>query len=229
MKLLLRQLPRTTKGTSRMPYLAPDAAIALEAIEKDTDGLIYTEMWRDPMSSLLVRRTKRTSLLPGYSPHNFGLAVDLDVKTILAEKKIRYEDLLRIMKKRGWVCHRRDGLENETDSDHFNFLGEYSAKYLTRCTMDPTTWGNAAELFIWERFGKDFQLELREVQLILTHLRFYTGTITGMKDMYTRESILAFQRAWDLIQSGSPDMTTCRVLAFVTAERELSPAPAWVP
>lgn len=226
MKLVLRQLPRTIRGTSRLPFLAQDAADALVAIEKDTDGLIYTDMWRDPTMSLLSRRMKKTSQLPGYSPHNFGLAVDIDVKAILEEKKIRYEDLLRIMKKRGWICFRRDGLEGP-DYDHFNFLGEFSAKYLTRCTLDPTTWGNAAEYFIWERFGKELQLETRDVQLRLTALRFYTGPITGMKDLYTREAILAFQRAWDLIQSGSPDMTTCRVLAFVTAERELSPAPAW--
>lgn len=211
-----------------MPYLAPDAAASLIAIEKDTDGLVYTDMWRDPLSSLLNRRTKRTSQLPGYSPHNYGLAIDLDVKAILEEKKIRYEDLLRILRKRGWVCHRRDGLIDEPDYDHFNFLGDLAEKYLIKCTMDPASWTNAAELRIWERFGKDFQIELRDVQILLTKLRIYTGQITGMRDMYTREAILAFQRAWDLVQSGAPDMATCRVLVYVTAERDLSPAPAWV-
>lgn len=212
-----------------MPYLAPDAALALEALERDTDGLIYTDMWRDPTTSLLVRRLKRTSQLPGYSSHNYGLAVDLDVKAILSEKKIRYEDLLRIMKKRGWICYRRDGLEDKPDYDHFNFLGEYSEKYLVKCTMDPTTWSLPAELVMMERFGKDFQLEVRDVQVLLTRLRLYTGQITGMKDPYTREAIMAFQRAWDLVQSGSADMSLQRVLAYVTADRELSPAPAWVP
>lgn len=211
-----------------MPYLAPDAAASLLAIEKDTDGLVYTDMWRDPLSSLLNRRTKRTSQLPGYSPHNYGLAVDLDVKTILEEKKIRYEDLLRILRKRGWVCHRRDGLLDEPESDHFNYLGELAEKYLVKCTMDPASWSNAAEMRIWERFGKDFQIELRDVQILLTKLRFYTGQITGTRDLYTREAILAFQRAWDLVQSGAPDMSTCRVLVYIMAERELSPAPAWV-
>lgn len=212
----------------RLPYLAPDAAQALIAIEKDTDGLVYTDMWRDPTSSLLNRRTRKTSQLPGYSAHNFGLAVDLDVKTILDEKKIRYEDLLRIMQRRGWYCHRRDGQENAPESDHFTYLGDLQEKYLIRCTMDPVTWDNAAELRIWERFGKDFQIELRNVQLLLTKLRFYTGLVNGMKDMYTREAILAFQRAWDLVQSGQADVQTCRVLAFVTAQWELSPSPAWV-
>lgn len=212
----------------RLPYLAVDAAQALLAVEKDTDGLIYTDMWRDPTSSLLNRRLRRTSQLPGFSAHNYGLAVDLDVKAILEEKKIRYEDLLHLMKRRGWICHRRDGQEDAPESDHFTFLGEYAQKYLTKCTMDPSTWDNAAEFRIWERHAQDFQIELRTVQLLLTRLRFYTGLVTGMRDMYTREAILAFQRAWDLVQSGQPDMSTCRALVFVTAQWELSPAPAWV-
>lgn len=227
MKLVLQQLPTSTRGTIRMPYLAPDAAAALLAVERDTDGLIYMDMWRDPMASLLARRTSRTSQLPGYSSHNYGLAVDLNVKAILDEKKIRYEDLLRIMKKRGWVCHRRDGQGDLNEANHFNFLGEYAEKYLVKCTMDPTTWQIAAELRIWERFGHEFQIDLKMVQVLLAKLKFYAGPVTGQKDQYTREAILAFQRAWDLIHSGSNDMTTCRALVVICAERELVPKTSW--
>jgi hypothetical protein len=63
MKLVLHQLP-SVRGNVRMPYLAPEAAVALLAIEKDTDGLVYTDMWRDPTASLLARRTKKISQLP---------------------------------------------------------------------------------------------------------------------------------------------------------------------
>lgn len=226
MKLVLQQLPTSTRGTSRMPFLAPDAAAALVAVERDTGGLVYTDMWRDPIASLAAKRLSQTSQLPGYSAHNFGLAVDLDLKIILREKKIRYENLLHIMKKRGWVCQRRDGDGEKSEASHFNFLGEYAEKYLVKCTMDPITWQLAAELRIWERFGKDFQIDIREVQVLLARIGFYTGPFTGTKDAYTREAILAFQRAWDLIQSGSPDSSLCRALVFVTTDRDLLPARA---
>lgn len=225
MKLVLHQL--SVRGKVRSPYLSPEAALALLAVEKDTDGLVYTDMWRDGMSCLVSRRTRSGTQLPGYSTHNYGLSVDLDVKVILEQKKIRYEDLLRIMKKRGWYCHRRDGLETWPGGDHFNYLGPGAQKYLERTTLDPTSWDLPGEMKIWELYGKYFQLTLKEVQERLIQLRFFTGPATGQSDAYTREAILAFQRAWDLIQTGMPDMTTCRVLVFVTAELEMGQIPAW--
>jgi peptidoglycan hydrolase-like protein with peptidoglycan-binding domain len=89
------------------------------------------------------------------------------------------------------------------------------------------TWQLPAETRIVERFGKEFHLDSRQVQEHLSRLGFYMGACTGQKDAYTREGILAFQRAWDLIQTGSIDMTLCRVLSFVTAEREVIPVPDW--
>lgn len=227
MKLILQQLPTTLKGTARMPFLAPDAVQALLAVERDTDGLVYTDLWRDPVASLLARRTRRTSQLPGYSAHNFGLAVDLDVRLVLEKKKILYEDLLRFMCKRGWFCHRRDGEDGKPEHEHFNFLGEKSEKYLAKTTLDPASWQNAAELAIWDRYGAHFQMETKEVQERLSTIGLFAGPFTGQRDSYTREAILAFQRAWDLTQSGAPDMTLCRVLAFVTAEVERIQLPSW--
>lgn len=213
-----------------MPFLAPDAAAALMAVEKDLPGLAYEDMWRDPAASLLARRTNPNGQLPGYSTHNFGLAVDLDMKTILKEGKLRYlEDIIKLMKKRGWYCHRRDGEAGHFDSGHFNFLGVGSAEnYLSKCTFDPKTWQIPAELCIWDRHSKDFQLSAVEVQQNLSKIGFYAGPATGERDGYTREAILAFQRAWDLPQSGSADLAFCRVLAFVTAEREVLQLPSWI-
>lgn len=226
MKLMLQQLPNV-KGEVRQPLLAPEAALALVAVEKDTDGLVYTDMWREPVASLLARRTRRGSQLPGYSSHNYGLAVDLNVKSILIQKKIRYEDLLWIMKKRGWFCHRRDGQGDMPESDHFTFLGEKSEKYLAKCSQDPTTWQTPAEIRIWELYSNDFQLTTEEVSVRLVKMGFLSEP-TKKRDIYMREAILAFQRAWDLTETGSPDMTLCRVLSFVTAEREVLPLPSWI-
>jgi hypothetical protein len=93
---------------------------------------------------------------------------------------------------------------------------------LVKCTLDPITWDNPIEARIFERHGKDFQLSTRRAQELLTSIGFYNGDISGIGDLYTREAAMAFQRAWDLIESALLDTTTCRVLAFVTAEREVT-------
>lgn len=218
MKLLLQKV-MNVKGDARRPYLAVDAAISLESIEADTDGLLYSEIWRDAVDSLLAKRLKDNALV-GYSAHNYGLAVDLNVPTILKQKKILYEDLLWLMKRRGWYCFRRDGFEGRHGYNHFNFLGENAEKYLSKSTQDPTTWATVPELRIWERHGSDFHMETLEVQTRLTEIGLFTEPFTGQRDLYTREAIMAFQRTWDLVQTGSPDMTLCRALAFVTADIE---------
>lgn len=212
-----------------MKYLAPDAAESLLKLEKDTGGLIYLDMWRDPVSSLVAKRTRRSSQIPGYSPHNYGLGFDIDLKRYLSEKKIRYEDLLYFLKKRGWFCHRRDGDEKAPGADHFNFLGEAPNQYLLKCTMDPVTWDNAAEEKIFERHQSAFRLSTEQVQTQLATIGFYAGEPTGTNDLYTREAVMAFQRAWDLIENGQIDMTLCRVVAFVTSHRELRSALPKVP
>lgn len=221
MKILLQKIPNI-KGEVRRPFLSHEAALALRTIEKDTDGLIYKDMWRDAVATMAARRIRKSGQLPGYSPHNYGLSVDLDVEALLEQKKIRYEDLLWLMKKRGWYCFRRDGVEGQTGYDHFDFLGESADYYLSKCNQDPSTWSNAIEIKIWESYGQNFQTSTKEVQLQLAKIGFFKEPFTEHRDMYTREAIMAFQRAWDLIQSGSPDMTLCRVLAFVTADVNIS-------
>lgn len=222
MKLALQQLPSTIRGAARMKFLAPDAATSLLQLEKDTGGLVYSDMWRDSVASLVTRRTRRSTLLPGYSSHNYGFGIDLDVKTILGEKKIRYEDLLYLLKKRGWVCHRRDGVEHAVNSDHFNFLGVTPGEYLVKCTMDPITWDYPAEDRIFDKYKTDFQLPTVAVQSLLKKIGFYMGEMSGSVDLYTREAVMAFQRAWDMIENGFIDANLCRVLAFVTADLEMS-------
>lgn len=221
MKILLKKIPNL-KGDIRRPFLSHEAALAIQTIEKDTDGLIYKDMWRDAVATMAARRIRKSGQIPGYSPHNYGLSVDLDVEALLEQKKIRYEDLLWLMKKRGWYCFRRDGVEGQTGYDHFDYLGESADYYLSKCNQDPATWGNAIEIKIWEFYGQNFQASTKEVQLQLSKIGFFKEPFTEHRDMYTREAIMAFQRAWDLIQSGSPDMTLCRVLAFVTADVSIS-------
>lgn len=223
MKLVLQQLP-TLRGSARARLLAPDAAASLLSLEKDTGGLVYVDIWRDAVASLLSRRLRKTSQLPSYSPHNYGFAVDLDVKAILDEKKILYEDLIYIMKKRGWFCHRRDGDGTKHEAGHFNYLGDLGERFIVKTTFDPATWQRPAEERIYELYGKEFQISLQTAQGLLTKAGFYNGETTETIDAYTREAILAFQRAWDLVEDGQMSMSFCRCLVFVTADRQVRPS-----
>ena len=215
MKIVLRQME--VQGSARWKLLCPDAAAALSSVDKETSGLLcYKEMWQDAVSSLLSRRLRKERPLPGYSANNYGLAVDLD----LSNSAICYRDILEAMKKYGWYCYRRDG-EMKAGYERFLFVGDLVEKYLRLSTYDPGTWDLPAELRIYDLYGTQFQITLPEAQKLLVKAGFYTAPVNGERDQYFRESLMAFQRAWGLSESGTLDTTTCRVLSFITAEQEL--------
>lgn len=218
MNLVLQHLPEDIQGIARSKHLAPEAALALRMVEKDTDGLVYTNFWHDATSTMMAKRIRFGSHLPGYDPHNYGLAVSLDTNNILGRKKITYEDVLYIMKKRGFFCHRRDGKQGETGSNHFNYLGDNADAYLEKASFDPLSWDNPAEARIHEKHLAEFSLSPAQVQSLLAKIGFFHGPIDGNLDLYFREAVSAFQRAWDLPESGNPSIQFQRVLAFVSAD-----------
>ncbi len=219
MNLVLQQLSTDLKGPARHKLLAPEAAVSLNVLEKDTDGkLIYTRLWNDATSTLMDKRTRVGSYLPGYDPHNFGLALNLDIPAILDQMKISYEDLLYVMKRRGWFCHRRDGSSEGAGAGHFNFIGDNNPdEYMKYASLDPLSWETPIETKIHEKYITEFQLSPAQVQSGLHEMKFYHGIANGEFDGYTREAILAFQRAWDLPESGTWNGALQRTLAFVSA------------
>lgn len=220
MNLVLQQLSGDLKGSARHKLLAPEAAISLAVLEKDTDGrLVYTKFWHDAVCTLMDKRTRIGSHLPGYDPHNYGLALNLDVPVILEQMKITYEDLLYVMKRRGWFCHRRDGSQEGPGVGHFNFIGDGNPdEYLKYASFDPISWDTPIETKIHEKHLTEFQLSPAQVQSALQKMGFFHGPANGEFDGYTREAILAFQRAWDLPESGTWNGALQRTLAFVSAE-----------
>ncbi len=218
MNLVLQQLPTTIKGKARAKLLAPDAALALLTLEKDSNGLIYTNLWHDATSSLLARRRRVGAHLPGYDPHGYGLALTLDGEAILEQTKISYEDLLYLMKRRGWYCYRKDGKQKETGAFEFFFLGDTADEYVKLATFDPLSWDKPIEQKIHDRYFKDFALSPAQVQSALLKMGYFHGTVDGDFEGYTREAIMAFQRAWMLPESGTPNLSLQRTIAFVTAE-----------
>lgn len=235
MIIRLVQMPSTLKGPddldykgmvpSRMRYLAPDVGPALLTLDKDTGGYIYTDMWRSADSSLQARRVKRGVQRPGYSPHGYGFSVDLDLYGIMKAYKVKYADILEVMKAHGWYCHRRDEAgPDEMEAWHFNYLGGDPLKYLSKTDVnDHSTWASAVEARILERYGQDLVLTPTDIQNQLKALKIYGGDVDGnLSSSLCREAVMAFQRTWDLDVDGDPGPMTQRTLAFVTADRQIS-------
>lgn len=206
----------------RMRFLHPDAAQSFAAI---AGWAVVSDMFRSPESSLRAVREGRGAQPPGYSAHNVGLAVDIDIKataerltsewarraagnaSLLATKTLLDAE----MERHGWFCHRRDHVLG-SEAWHYNFLG-VNAKVAGALTSDEV------EARIVELYGAALAPDDRECQRLLAKLRMYGGAIDGDLGPLTREAVRVFERAWGLIADGVLDARTRRTLAYVAADR----------
>lgn len=236
MILHLAALPATLRGPddeaykgrvpTRARFLHPDAVRSLLALEAATGGLVYTDIFRSAESSMAARRSKRGVQRPGYSGHNYGLSVDLDVGAVLRSHRWRYPDLIAVMEDGGWFCHRRDLSSSAPENWHWNFLTTREAALAV--PHDRSTWGAPVEARILSYYGADFVLDPEAVQAALASLRLYSGEVDGQIGPISREAISSFQRAWDLTPTGAADERTQRTLALVSAERRIEAIPPLV-
>jgi len=224
MKILLQRI--AVLGPAKNKLLAIDAAASLKLVEKESGGLVYSDMWQDGVDVFRASRMSPGSPRPGYSSHQFGFGLDLDLPASLDRLKISYPELLKFMEKNFWYCYRRDGAPALCGSEHFDYFGEKALRYLLKATHDPIKWPRAAEERIYELYGDDFQLSLAQVQGGLSKLGLYSLPISGELDTYTREALMVFQRAWKLTEDGTASQSTCRVLSVRTADLEITPV-AW--
>jgi hypothetical protein len=233
MQIDLKQLPDNLKGPDnpdykglvprRARFLHPEVADALLNLEKDTGGLVYTDVYRSPDGSLAACTTKRGCQPPAFSPHNYGLAVDVDLGSVLRKLHTSYASFVDLMAAHGWYCHRRDLDGGAMEAWHFNYLGAKAKDYLK--LADPTdhnTWAAPVEKRIQEFYGKYFDYDSTTAQMYLQQLRFYHGDVDGLLGPMSREAIRAFQRAWVYFShpdqvTGLLDGRTKRVLAVVSS------------
>ena len=194
MNLYLSQLPQLrgpSHGTDgkmyhgqvppRALFLSPDAAHALGP-RSASGGLPYTDVFRSAEASLAACQAKPDQAKPpGFSPHGFGLAVDLDLDETLATKGWTYAQLLVVMSRYGWFCHRRDGSATGSEAWHFNYLGPNPALYLAMASKyDHRSWARPVEERIVERYAKHWQArDPRQLQQMLAQLGHYQGAIDG--------------------------------------------------
>lgn len=217
-------LPRGIYGASgdrfpsRAALLQPAAATAFAALEGDTGGLVYSDMWRSAESTLAALETKRGVKAPGYSAHGYGLAIDVAVDQTMLRLGCTYPELTEILAAHGWHCHRRDG-ERGHEAWHFNFLGsrDRAAIILGHAQPEnPGSWGQDAEVAIQFAYPEvTDRMEPNEIQMDLALLGLYHGTVDGVLGRQSQAAAQAFARAWRCPEHGP---TFERTLRFVAAE-----------
>ena len=202
----------------RMRFLHPEAALSL-AVMAPTRKVRCSDMLRTAESSLQAHAEKRGVQPPGYSAHNFGLAIDIDVDYMLTQHDLNKTDLDRWMDENGWVCHRTDHA-NGSESWHYNFIGLPDGD-MYRGLIGKSS-APAVERKIQNLYGACFSMNDVEVQASLQKLHFYSGECDGKIGPLSRQAIRAFQRAWRLDDTGMLDIKVERTLAFVSADRHIT-------
>lgn len=206
------------RGSNRMPdralFLHPEAA---EEFLEISDTLVVSDIFRSPESSLAAVQSGRGALPPGRSAHNFGWAIDLDIRKSMALNKFKTKQALdEYMEAHGFYCHRRDHqiTDLKGESHHFNFLG-------VGTVIGPNYKSTSGwiEARIQKVYGKFFTLTPVETQKALAKLRLYSGALDGQLGPISKQAIRVFRRGWGLGDSTALDANTMRTLAYVASER----------
>jgi hypothetical protein len=205
----------------RAAYMHPDAAAALMALEQATP-LRYSDILRGADESLKACKSGRGAQPPGYSGHNFGLSVDIDVESILKERKWSYEKLVVFMAKYGFYPYRQDHSRGPEDW-HFNFLGDQAtATAILKRTAARHLWQTAAEEIIRHYYPAITPLGAVGIQTCLKKLGLYSGDIDGDLGPLSSTAIDLFNRTWDISPRATGERFQ-RTLAFVAAELVMEP------
>jgi hypothetical protein len=200
----------------RSLFMHPRAAASFLA--DLADRVVVVDMFRAADASLVAVAHGHGSRSPGFSGHNFGLSIDVDVDRALRELGLNKSAFDRWMADRGWVCGRRDAMRG-LDDRHYDYLRGANGE------LAPDV-----ETVIRATYGDALFPELEECQILLRKLRLYSGVIDGTLGPLTAEAIAAFQRAWNLTteprgRRAMLDPRTRRTLAYVTHHRRLGTTP----
>jgi len=208
---------------ARALFLHPDAARAfLEVVDyRAPADATVSDIFRSAESSLAAVQSGRGAKPPGFSAHNYGLAVDVDIEPTMMRLGIQSKEYLDLfMESRGFYCHRRDHRITDLhgESHHFNFLGAGTV-------IGPqfSTTSGFIEARIVELYGAHFKLSPADIQRALASIKLYHGAIDGILGPISAQAIRVFRRGWGLGDSANPDERFQRTLAYVTAEKRIVP------
>lgn len=199
--------------------LNPQAARSFELLGGHVGKPVrIAAMFRSPEQSLIARADKTGIQAPGFSAHNFGLAIDIAVEEMMTAIGCDKLELDRLMQTGGWYCHRRDGRIGP-ECWHYNFLGpDREARVYLELGGQGSNTSQAIEGKIRSLYASGFTVNTSQLQTALKKLRLYRGEIDGHVGPRTRAAIQCFQQAWSLPPTGEPDERTQRTLAVVSAD-----------
>jgi murein L,D-transpeptidase YcbB/YkuD len=207
-------IPRNVEGIygnnrdhlpQRMRYLEIEAAISWD--EHLADKVVVSDMFRSAEGSLRALR-KGGAQRPGYSAHNYGLAVDLEVSRTMKKMGVKNKaELDAYMESVGWYCHRKDHKRNREEW-HYNFLG-LEGGYLD--DENDKYRSAAIEQKILAENKDIFNMDDENARLLLA--------IKYPDYPELSKAIRKFQGDWWLEDDGILGPMTRRTLAYVTAYR----------
>jgi hypothetical protein len=214
---------------NRIPGKLPLRSLFLHPLAADSfladlaDAVSVTDMFRSAEVTMMAIAAGRGTRLPGYSGHNFGFSIDIDLDVTLRERRLEKAAFDSWMAARGWHCERRDGTRG-LDDHHYDFLALGEQLGLAPMS-DPI---RDLETLIVRVYGEALAPDPEESQRQLKKLRHYGGVVDGEIGPVTTEAIRIFQRAWQLDRDaqttlGTLDARTRRTLAFVCCQRRLHP------
>lgn len=209
--------PHGTELPERMRYLHPQAADSLTGFELEHPGMLWiSDCYRSAEASREAWMAHRAGVQrPGWSAHNFGLALDLDIVRILNRSPdLHYADLLAIMARYGWYCHRRDEQRGAEDW-HFNHLGSSADHCLLLAGRHPESWSRPVEERIQDLYGSQFLLSIVDCQAALARLGYDCGPADGIPGPRTRAAVERFRQDWSMVPGTHLDWRVQRLLAYL--------------
>ena len=219
MQLVLSQLPESILGIygpnknllgARQRYLHPSAAASIMAMEAAGTRLRFSDMLRSPMESLHAMQVKRGVQPPGFSGHNFGFSIDIDVGDCIKRLSLVNKSGLDVwMNARGWFCHRKDHAL-DAESWHYNFFGDSQGEYLAAC--GPTSTSGGLEAKIKKIYGATFQITPDDIEQALDKLGY--------------ANLGVFQTALHLPINDTVDERCMRTLAVAASDQQIVPVAA---
>lgn len=189
-----------------------------------TNGLlnyiVVSDMLRSPESSLSAVKRGKGALPPGRSAHNFGLAIDIDIKRTMINAALKTKkDLDAFMADCDFICHRTDG-KMESEAWHYNYIPSLLVtEFKSRGIVRPSA---MVEEYIRALYSSSWaEYDTAKFQIALRTMGYYSGEIDGDYGPLTRQGLNAFQRAWMKRESATIDDSDRRLMYVVHGHRNM--------
>jgi len=200
---------------ARMKLVHPSVVDGLRAITSQNNyNIAMSDMFRSPASSLAARQQKTGVQRPGFSGHNYGISIDIDIDQSTKLMGMSYPDLVRWMATKGWTCYRSD-YQLGAESWHFNYLN---------MGPNPPPRSDGPIKWITNTYGSQMTGDEKWVQTCLQQLKLYDGDIDGQFGPKSQAALKQFELMYQLPPTGVIDQINCWSLAIATCTKNIFPS-----